>query len=97
MILSPLPQRNRRSPQTVTQAELKALLHYDPASGVFTWVAGQRSGCVAGAMWKGYISVRIAGRNYQVHRLAWLYMTGEWPADEIDHKNTVRDDNRWTN
>lgn len=31
------------------------------------------------------------------HRLAWLYMIGNWPSDKIDHVNRVRDDNRWCN
>ena len=24
-------------------------------------------------------------------------MKGEWPKEDIDHKNNIRDDNRWTN
>ena len=39
----------------------------------------------------------VAGKRYSAHRLAWLYMTGDWPPDEVDHKNRVRTDNRWDN
>lgn len=31
------------------------------------------------------------------HRLAWFYVTGSWPKAEIDHKDTVRSHNWWTN
>ncbi|WP_428999737.1 HNH endonuclease signature motif containing protein [Stenotrophomonas maltophilia] len=34
---------------------------------------------------------------YRQHRLAWLYMTGQWPSGEIDHINHDRSDNRWHN
>jgi hypothetical protein len=39
----------------------------------------------------------IDGKQQRVHRLIWLYMTGEWPKDQIDHINNVKHDNRWKN
>ena len=32
--------------------------------------------------------IGINGKIYRAHRLAWLYMTGKWPKEEIDHKDT---------
>jgi hypothetical protein len=39
----------------------------------------------------------IGGVNYKGHRLAWLYMTGCWPLDEVDHVNQEKSDDRWIN
>lgn len=54
-------------------------------------------GEIAGYDAGGYRNIRIDGRAYRVHRLAWLWMTGEWPDPECDHINTVKNDNRWFN
>lgn len=40
---------------------------------------------------------RFDRRLYTASRLAWLYMTGEWPENEIDHINLDRSDDRWLN
>jgi hypothetical protein len=45
----------------------------------------------------GYRTIRLIDRNQSAHRLAWLWMTGEWPKGEIDHINGVRTDNRMAN
>lgn len=56
-------------------------------------------GHIAGCLSKksGYILIRLEGRLYRAHRLAWLYMTGEWPSEMIDHKDGDRANNRFIN
>lgn len=41
--------------------------------------------------------VSVFSKQYRAHRLAWLWMTGKWPDNEVDHANGKRDDNRWSN
>lgn len=85
----------------LTQQELKKQLHYDPLTGIFTRLVSTspnvKIGDVAGQKYEGYIRIQVLRDRRMAHCLAWLYMTGEWPKDEIDHKNGVRDDNRWDN
>jgi hypothetical protein len=87
----------RRDPPPV---EIKEFLSYDPETGIFRWVK-QRSGCVCGIAGTkngaGYISVRFRRRQYKAHRLAWWWVTGEWPEDEIDHRDTDHSNNRFAN
>jgi hypothetical protein len=45
----------------------------------------------------GYRHIGVLGKVYSAHRLAFLYMTGKFPLDEVDHKNHERSDNRWSN
>jgi hypothetical protein len=45
----------------------------------------------------GYIRISVDNKNYKAHRLAWLYVNGEWPSHEIDHINGNRSDNRIDN
>lgn len=45
----------------------------------------------------GYFRIRILGKAYQLHRVIWLYQTGEWPKEQVDHINHNRADNRWFN
>jgi hypothetical protein len=85
----------------LTQERLKSILHYEPSSGVFTWVncpnRPDLTGKVAGGLDdKGYTLIRI-GELYRAHRLAFLYMEGEFPLGEVGHHNCVRDDNGWVN
>ncbi|AVX38533.1 HNH endonuclease [Yersinia massiliensis] len=84
----------------LTQERLKELLHYEPDTGVFTWLVYRSFRAVAGSvagrtnMTTGYIEIQIDGRRYKGHRLAWLYMTGEQASGHIDHVNEVKVDNR---
>jgi hypothetical protein len=86
----------------LTVEELKQLLDYDQNTGVFTWKVKRRGtngiGSVAGKIKpRGYRIIGISGQDYLAHRLAWLYMTGNWPEQSIDHINGHRADNRIDN
>lgn len=77
-------------------------LHYDPDTGNFKWKNPTniriKPGDLAGnPHWKGYLVIGLHQKLYSAHRLAWFYMTGEWPNYEVDHINGIRDDNRWLN
>lgn len=50
-----------------------------------------------GAIMEGYICTSINKKMYRCHRLAFLYMEGYLPENNIDHINRVRNDNRWVN
>lgn len=81
----------------ITPKELKEQLNYDKFTGVFTWKhsksGNKGAGSVAGNIDKnGYTKIVVNGKDYKAHRLAWLYMHGDFP-DMLDHINGVRTDN----
>ena len=85
----------------LTYERLLEVLHYDPETGLFTWKinrkGGMRAGERAGTVTKrGYVYVTVDGKSYLGHRLAWFYIYGVWPEDQIDHEDRVRSDNRIT-
>ncbi|HHG9960342.1 TPA: HNH endonuclease [Yersinia enterocolitica] len=89
---------NKEKELALSLNSLKLVLHYDPISGVFRWLKNMSSkalkGEAAGSIClDGYRHIKVAGNSYKAHRLAWLYMTGEWPAGEIDHQFLDKDDN----
>ncbi|MDI1360639.1 HNH endonuclease [Methylotenera sp.] len=86
----------------MTQLELKKLLAYDPLTGHFTWLVSNnwsiKVGSNAGFIsQEGYVVIKMFGIKYKGHRLAWLYMTGEFPKEDTDHINGVRSDNKFLN
>lgn len=85
----------------VTHDRLLHLLRYDKETGHFFWrspvsrkvKAGDRAGWSAGV----YHRIKLDGVDYFAHRLAWLYVTGSWPKEHIDHINGNPADNRFEN
>jgi hypothetical protein len=85
----------------LTPERLKQLLHYDPATGVFTRVVAagrQAAGSVAGnADGDGYLKLCVDGTTHKAHRLAWFYVYGKWPSHVIDHIDGNRANNAISN
>ena len=88
--------------EALTADYVRQILHYDPETGVFTRLKLARRrdkiGSEAGGFaTTGYVTIGIEKKAYLAHRLAWLWMTGKWPKEQIDHINMCRSDNRWVN
>ncbi len=84
--------------------DLRALLRYDPGTGAIHWrnnrkgSRGIKAGDIAGTPHgNGYISVRVSGKAYLAHRLAWLLVHGVWPVGKLDHRDHDKCNNRMGN
>ena len=84
--------------QTLTQSRLKELLHYNPETGIFTWLVskkGVKIGNIAGSVNSiGYRYISVDRILYKASRLAWLFIEGYFPENDVDHINRIRDDDR---
>lgn len=78
----------------LTADRLREVVSYNPETGHFTRKNGEPSGSISD---QGYIRIKIQDRSYQAHRLAWLYMTGKNPVEQIDHINGDRLNNKFSN
>lgn len=81
---------------------LKEHLLYDAQTGYFTWLKCNSNrakvGSIAGSVEPiGYRLIRVVGKKYRAHRLAWFYVYGIFPDSDIDHINCEKDDNRIEN
>lgn len=86
----------------ITLALLKLHVKYDPITGFFTALqptqrrdVGDRLDCEHAS--NGYVYVFVLGKTYGAGRLAWFYMTGEWPEFEVDHEDRRKNNNAWYN
>lgn len=79
-------------------ARLKEVLDYNLETGQFHR-RNQRGAirCAGSLNNSGYRQIRIDGKLYVAHRLAWLWVHGSFPLNELDHINRDRDDNRIVN
>jgi len=86
----------------LTQERLRQVLRYDQETGKCFWLQraahrrnpGDEAGCPSK---DGRIRIRIDNQLFYRYRLAWLYMTGSWPQQKVDHINGDHTDDRWKN
>lgn len=88
--------------EELTATRLRELVTYDSDTGIvrrrISTSSNARCGDAVGSNHRsGYLRTQIGGTSYLVHRLAWLYVHGEWPNGEIDHINGDPMDNRISN
>lgn len=85
----------------ITQERVKELFEYNPLIGDFvrtkTNSMNTKIGETAGTELDGYVSIFIDNKGYPAHKLAWLYMTGEYPNLHIDHIDGNRMNNKMGN
>jgi hypothetical protein len=84
----------------ITLERLRELLSYDDLTGEFRWAVSRgpnSAGSIAGTNSDGYRQIKVDGVLYKSHRLVWFWAHGEWPAEHIDHRNGIRNDNRIVN
>jgi hypothetical protein len=99
-----------RSKYSYTLEDFRGLLRYAADEGLFYWTEATAlshaklsltTGKPAGSLTNGYREISFgtgkARRRYRVHKLVWLFETGEWPSEQLDHINGVRHDNRFCN
>ena len=97
---------NKEKQATMPQELLHELFDYNAATGCWTNKTdrssrarkGQPAGCLDKST--GYLHIHINGYTHLAHRLAWVYVYGDYPDEEqpfIDHINGKRDDNRISN
>lgn len=85
----------------LTRERLLEVLRYEPETGHFYWrvfrTTKAKADARAGSVTRyGYERITVDFVTYQAHRLAWLYMTGEWPP-LIDHRDGCKTNNAWSN
>lgn len=91
----------QRTKPLISAERARELFTYDSETGVFTrrkGSRGHRAGREEGTVDpKGYRRLCADGALYLAHRLAWLYVYGRWPTDQIDHIDHNPSNNRIAN
>ena len=87
---------------TLTYERLIDVLAFNAETGMFNWKVNLKGGVRAGDLCQckdssGYVVIRIDGKLYRAHRLAWMFVNRVYPDKSIDHINGVKSDNRIAN
>jgi hypothetical protein len=76
---------------------------YDPYTGLFKWRESGKGRPKVPDWWPGqkthwgYFVIAINRLQFFTHRLAFLYMMGRGPQEDVDHIDGDRANNRWGN
>jgi len=89
----------------LTAEQVRELFNYDPSEGLLRWrgASGRYGRIPAGSpagsynTHEGYGTVTYNGTNYRTTRIIWVYMTGEWPPHQVDHKDRNVGNDKWDN
>ena len=94
---------NTDKEKLLSHQDLISVLDYNESTGIFVWkksVGGaSKVGKIAGScrIEDGYLKIRLLGKTFKAHRLAWFFHHGKWPENSIDHINGDAQDNRIQN
>jgi hypothetical protein len=86
----------------ICKDSVKQVLDYESETGIFRWKVRTslriHAGDIAGAVdKKGYIQIGIDGSRFAAHRLAWVFIHGCQPPNQIDHIDLNKSNNRSVN
>jgi hypothetical protein len=97
----------RKFSNDLTAEYIRSILDYDPEMGIFSWKNrsdvpkrwnARYAGRIAGKTDnKKRIVLKINNKSYLASRIAWIFMTDEWPENLIDHRDMNPSNNRWDN
>ena len=88
------------NPNKQVTEEIKKLVNCNFETGKLYWTIARPNAPLnkeLGSLARGYLTVKILGRDYKNHRVIWMLHTGDWPKGEIDHINGIKTDNRIVN
>ena len=95
---------NREREAQVSYELVRELFDYNPETGALTWkkLSHKKSNRIVGTEIRachdrGYRMVTVGKKRFYAHRVIWLWMTGSWPTEQVDHENGRTGDNRWCN
>src|SRR5258707_393996 len=94
---------NKNFTPAISHGDLRKYLSYDAGTGEFRWLRTDRAHCrtvgkIAGCVGNdGYLFITVCRKFYTAHRLAWFYIHGKWPTEQIDHIDGDRLNNAISN
>ncbi len=86
----------------ITASRVRELFDYNPETGIFTrkvrTAMRTKIGDIVGNRDSyGYLQVSVDGKLCLLHRLAWLYVYGNFPSGKIDHIDRCKTNNAISN